>query len=192
MPTRTPAAEPGVTRWFLVLATAAALLALPPANALLRDPDWRASPRFDGQAYRLSLEDVVLQSTDPTGAAAILATLENWRGHDVDEAQFAAELTSEGFGGGLAEIADAAAARGFDGRWIEVARADFPRLNVPFVAHLSDDGGRLAIVRRVALGHVYVADPTRGQVLYPIDRFLATWTGNAFAFPDPPPQPATW
>lgn len=115
-----------------------------------------------------------------------------WSGQEADEAQVAAELAAAGFGGELADFADAAAARGLHGRWIEVAPADLPRLNVPFVAHLADDGGRLAVVRRVALAHVYVADPTRGQVLYPIDRFLIAWTGYAFAFPDPPTQPATW
>lgn len=176
----------------LALIAALALLIAPPAITLVRNPDWRASPRFDGEAYRLSLDDAALHAVDPTGAAAILAALERWQGHEVDEAQVAAELAGEGFGGGLADFADAAAARGFDGRWIEVAPTDLPRLNVPFVAHLADGGGRLAIVRRVALGHVYVADPTRGLVLYPIDRFLAAWTGYAFAFPDPPPQPATW
>jgi predicted double-glycine peptidase len=171
---------------------AAAFLTLPLAINLVRDPDWRASPRFDGEAYRLSSEDVVWQKQDPTGAAAVLATLEHWGGRDVDEAQVADELTSAGFGGGLADFAVAAAARGFDGRWIEVAPADLPRLNVPFVAHLTATGGRLTLVRRVALGHVYAADPGRGQVLYPIDGFLSVWTGYAFAFPDPPTQPATW
>ena len=171
---------------------ALAFLALPPAVNLARTQNWRASGRFDGEAYRLSSEEVARQERDPTGAAAVLATLQRWSGQEADEAQVAAALSAEAFDGGLAEFATAAAAREFDGRWIEVAPTDLPMLNVPFVAHLSDEGGRLAIVRRVALGHVYVADPTRGQVLYPIDRFLGAWTGNAFAFPDPPPQPATW
>ncbi len=176
----------------LALIAALVLVLAPPAVTLARNPDWRANPRFDGQAYQLSLEDVERQSQDPAGAAAVLATLQRWGGQDVDEAQVAAELAAEGFGGGLGEFAAAAASRGFDGRWVEVAPADLARLNAPFVAHLTDGGGRLALVRRVALAHVYAADPTRGQVLYPIDHFLAAWTGNAFAFPDPPQQPATW
>jgi predicted double-glycine peptidase len=171
---------------------AVAFLTVPLAINVARSPDWRANARFDGQAYRLSSEEVVGQEQDPTGAAAVLATLQRWSGQEADEAQVAAALSAEAFDGGLAEFATAAAAREFDGRWIEVAPTDLPMLNVPFVAHLSDEGGRLAIVRRVALGHVYAADPARGQVLYPIDGFLSVWTGYAFAFPDPPTQPATW
>jgi predicted double-glycine peptidase len=176
--------------WFTVAALA--LLLLPSAVTLARNPDWRASPRFDGETYRLSGDDVVRQAQDPTGAAAVIATLQRWSGRALDEGQVADELAEGGFGGGLAAFAAEAAARGFEGRWLEVSPADLPRLNVPFVAHLTDSGGRLTLVRRVALGHVYAADPIRGQVLYPIDRFLAAWTGYAFAFPDPPPQPATW
>ena len=184
-----------MSRWALVLVAAAALLVAPAAVNLARNPDWRASPRFDGAAYRLSLDDVVLQERDPTGAAAGLATLERWRdGGGVDDGGGAEDAWSEGPEriARLDDFAAAAEARGFAGRWLEVAAQDLPRLHVPFVAHVADAGGRLLIVRRVALGHVYASDPTRGQVLVPLPTFLATWTGRAFAFPDPPPQPPTW
>ena len=190
-----------MSRWVLVLVAAAALLVAPAAVNLARNPDWRASPRFDGAAYRLSLDDVVLQERDPTGAAAVLATLERWRdggGADANGGADAGGGADDAWTEGreriarLDDFAEAADARGFAGFWLEVAPQDLPRLHVPFVAHVADAGGRLLIVRRVALGHVYASDPTRGQVLVPLPTFLATWTGRAFAFPDPPPQPPTW
>lgn len=168
-----------MSRWVLVLVAAAALLVAPAAVNLARNPDWRASPRFDGAAYRLSLDDVVLQERDPTGADAGGGADDAW----TEGRERIARLD---------DFAEAADARGFAGFWLEVAPQDLPRLHVPFVAHVADAGGRLLIVRRVALGHVYASDPTRGQVLVPLPTFLATWTGRAFAFPDPPPQPPTW
>jgi hypothetical protein len=172
-----------------LLAAALAILLAPPlrsvAIATLVD-DWRASPRFDGSAYVVSDLGVVEQDVDPTGVAAVLATFDRWRGGDATEASVVDAIEAGDFAYRLGDFEALAASYGLEGRWVETDARALPRLKVPFVAHLSDGGGRFVIVRRVALGHVYAADPTRGNVLYPLDRFTDVWTGRAFAFPVPP------
>lgn len=178
----------------LVLGVALLTVLVPPAAnvaAAVRD-DWRASPRFDGDAYVVSEADAVAQVADPTGVAAVIATFDRWRGGDATEASVVEAIEENGFRYRLADFEELAAAYGLDGRWVETETAGLSRLKTPFVAHLADGGGRFVIVRHVALGHVYATDPTRGNALYPLDRFVETWTGRAFAFPDPPDAPEAW
>lgn len=175
-----------------VFASAALLAAPPLLNTVIDARDWRASPRFDGSAYVVSEAGSVAQDADPTGVAAVIATFDRWRGGDATEASVIGAIEANDFAYRLADFEELAASYGLDGRWVETEPAGLPRLKTPFVAHLEDGGGRFVIVRNVALGHVYATDPTRGNVLYPFDRFVEAWTGRAFAFPDPPPAPEAW
>lgn len=180
----------------LWIAAAAALALLGPAawnayDAAWRN-DWRAHPRFDGQRYVTDREAPVPQRTGRFGAAATLATLRHWQGRPLSEAAVQRRLDEAGFDGTLDGVREAAARLGFEGRWVEADPAAVPRLNVPFVAHLREEGGRLLLVRQVRDGYVYATDPTTGQVLYPLQAFAEAWTGRALAFPDPPPQPEPW
>lgn len=154
--------------------------------------DWRASPRFDGTAYLVSPADSVEAERDATGVAAVIATFDRWRGGDATEASVVQEIEDSDLGYRLSDVEELAASYGFEGRWVEAEIATLPRLKVPVVAHLSDGGGRVVIVRNVAIGHVYVTDPARGNVLYPLERFAEVWTGRAFAFPEPPAAPEAW
>lgn len=154
--------------------------------------DWRASPRFDGTAYLVSDLDVVRQDLDRTGVAAVIATFDRWRGGDASESSVADDIEAREFDYRLSDFAKLAASYDLHGRWVEADVAALPRLKRPFVAHLSAGGGRFVIVRDVGIGHVYVADPVRGNVLYPLQRFIEVWTGRAFAFPEPPPSPGAW
>ncbi len=80
-------------------------------------------------------------------------------------------------------------------RWLVllvIALAALASLRPPFLASLHAGGGRVLVVRRVAIGHVYAADPRRGNVLYPLERFVEAWDGRLFAFDEPPPPPTAW
>ena len=165
-----------------------ALLAAPVTVGVWSTPDWRASPRFDGRAYLVSDADLVRQELDPSGAAAVLASADAWRGGTMSEAEALAELEARGFDGQLATFEAASGAFDLAGRWLGAAPGALGDLRTPFVAHLSDAGGRLALVRRVAAEHVYVADPLRGNALHPLASFLDVWTGQVFVFDTPPPE----
>lgn len=154
--------------------------------------DWRVSPRFDGTAYLASDAGVVRQDLDGTGVAAVIATFDRWRGGDATESSVIEEIEAREFGYRLDDFAELAASYGLSGRWVETDLAVLHQLKHPFVAHLSDGGGRFVIVRNVGIGHVYAADPARGNVVYPIERFAEVWTGRAFAFPEPPAVPEAW
>lgn len=164
------------------------LLAAPVAIGVWSTPDWRASGRFDGQAYLVSDADLVRQELDSSGAAAVLASIAGWRGGTMSEAEALTELEASGFDGQLATFEAAFGEFDLAGRWLGAAPGALGDLRTPFVAHLSDAGGRLALVRRVAAEHVYVADPLRGNALYPAASFLDVWTGQVFVFDTPLPE----
>ena len=165
------------------------LLAVPVAVGVWSTPDWRASPRFDGQAYLVSEAALVRQELDPSGAAAVLASIDTDLGGEMTEAEALTELEAHGFDGQLDTFQAALEQLGFSGRWLGAGPAALEGIRAPFVAHLSDAGGRLALVRRVAAEHVYVADPLRGNALYPLASFAEIWTGQVFLFDTPPGQP---
>lgn len=154
--------------------------------------DWKASPRFDGQAYVVSKSNYAPQEHDPTGVAAVMATLLTWQGQPTTEAEMNDLLIERNFGYSLADLTNFAAESGLDGRWLEAEPAALTQLKTPYLAHLRDGGGRFVIVRDARGGYVYATDPKRGQVLFPLDEFTAVWSGQVFAFPEPPLQPEEW
>lgn len=162
------------------------VLAAPVAIGLWSTPDWRVSPRFDGQVYVVSEAGVVPQALDPSGAAAVVASLAGGLDGGMDEAEALTRLEASGFDGQLSTFAAALAAEGLPGRWLSAEPRALAALRTPFIAHLRDAGGRLVLVRRVAAGHVYVADPLRGNVLYPEHAFASDWTGQVFVFDQAP------
>ena len=169
----------------------AALLVLPPALGIAASTgagDWRRHATFDGVTYRLGAGDAIAAELDPSGSAAVLATFERWvDGSGSEAAAFTRFIDA---GGDAEAFAQVAAPLGAGGRWFDADAAALPRLKVPFVAAMRD--GRMVIVRRVAIGYVHAADPTRGSTLTPSSRFVADWSGRVFAFTEPPPLPGGW
>lgn len=153
--------------------------------------DWRASERWDGQAYVLSQTNYFPQTEDQTGVFAVLATLATWRGTETTEADIQAAVEGE-FGYRLSDFEELAQAHGFSGHWLRAEPALLEQLATPFIAHLKSGGGRFVIVRDARGGYVYAADPQRGNVLYPLNEFMADWTEQVFVFSEPPAQPAEW
>ena len=180
----------------LLFVASAAVLLVPPLisvqTARLADTAER-SDRRSGGAYRTSDQNLVMQELDATGAAAVIAVLRKWNGRDASEGEVLRQHTALANGGlRFADVGEALTSEGFAGRWIEADTAALSGINLPLVAHLMDGGGRLVVVRTVALGHVYLADPARGNVVVPLERFAESWSGTAYAFPDPPTMPQAW
>jgi hypothetical protein len=160
--------------------------------------DWKASPRWNGEAYLLSwdpsaqhLEGAAV-ITGTAGIAASLATLLSWDGVPTSPAEVQLRMQSMGFEGRLSDISDLAGGYGLNGHWLQADAAVLAHLKTPFIAHMRGDDGRFIVVRDVRGGYLYAAYPGYGNVLYPLTSFAAAWTGQAFAFPDPPAQPEEW
>lgn len=189
-----------MTRWLALLVVALTGLVAPVASNVVVSTatDWRASPRFDGQAYLLSDEDVVPVPPDGSGVVSALVTLLRWRGDGTSTGAGANEATllplapDDGGSYHLSDVAQLASTLGLAGRWFEADVAALAAVRTPFLASLREGGGHLIIVRRVAIGYVYAADPRRGNVLYPLETFREAWNGRLFVFDEPPPVPAVW
>ena len=183
-----------------ILSISLLLLLTPPVLSLYESVvlnDWRVSTRFDGQAYILSTSippsvDPAPAHEDATGVAAVLATLSTWNGTLTAPVDVFERMNASSFAGRLSDVTDLGASYGLMGQWLRAQPAALSLIRVPFVAHVRDGGGRFVIVRDVRGGYVYATDPMRGQVLYPFENFTAAWTGQVFAFPDPPAQPEEW
>lgn len=183
-----------------ILSISVLLLLTPPALNLYESValnDWRASTRFDGQAYILSTSfsssvEPAPAHEDATGVAAVLSTLSSWNGTQTTPAEVFERMSASSFAGRLSDVTQLSASYGLDGQWLQAEPAALSHIKTPFVAHMEDDGGRFVIVRDVRGGYVYAADPTRGQVLYPFENFTAAWAGHILAFSDPPAQPEEW
>jgi ABC-type bacteriocin/lantibiotic exporter with double-glycine peptidase domain len=181
--------------YFIILALSITALVLPAIwNVYISAGihDWRASPRWDGQAYQVSKAGYAPQERDSTGVAAVLATLVSWQGQPTSEVEVHDLFTERDFGYKLSDFAQLAAEYDLDGHWLQAEPGALTRLKTPYIAHLHDGGGRFVIVRDARSGYIYATDPQRGNVLYPLEQFTATWTGQVFAFPEPPAQPEEW
>ena len=171
---------------------AAAGLITPSAIELARTPDWLLHPSWNGSAYALGVHQLVLAESDPTGSAAVLATLDRWRGGEVSERELAELLRKRDFDYRLGSFATAAAEWGFPGRWALVGPGSFHGLPTPFLAHLSDGGGRMVIVRRIASGYAYLADPNAGTLLMPLAELEARSSQQVYLFDAPVSAPEGW
>ncbi len=181
--------------YLIILAISFTALVLPAAWNVYSSVslhDWKASPRFDGQAYVVSEAGYAPQDRDPTGVAAVMATLLTWQGQPTSEEEMYDLLTARDFGYRLADLTEFAAEYGLDGQWLQAEPGALTQLKAPYLAHLLDGGGRFVIVRDARSGYVYATDPQRGQVVFPMRQFLAVWSGQVFAFPEPPAQPEEW
>ena len=103
-----------------------------------------------------------------------------WAGRPVNESELRknAKLTEQGMN--LLEFSKLAAKYGLYGDWVRAEPINLPDLPMPFVAQIFDGVGHFVIVKRVYNHHVYVADPLRGNSLYPEEQFNAVWTKRSF------------
>jgi Peptidase C39 family len=136
--------------------------------------------RFDGKRYQLAWTGVTAQQHDNTCSLAVISNMLEWVGRPVNEGvlQKNAKLTTKGMN--LLEFSKLAAKYGLYGDWVSAEPNSLPDLPMPFVAQIQDGVGHFVIVKRVYNHHVYVADPLRGNNLYPEDQFNKVWTKRSF------------
>jgi uncharacterized protein len=158
----------------------AVLVTLLPTVATVTRPVHLQEQRFDGLRYRLGWEGVVAQQRENTCGLAVIANLLRWAGRDVTERALLEDIELDPRGLNLEGFARLATVHGLRGAWFRVDASSLEGLSAPFVAQLRLEQGHFVIVQRVYNGYVYVADPLRGNNLYPLERFRSVWTGRVF------------
>ena len=125
-------------------------------------------------------EDVTRQRYDNSCGPAVIATLTAWSGQSVSEESIVSstELTSDGIP--LGEFSRLAARYGLSGTWSHTSYGQLQKQSLPLVVHLEEPLGHFAIVRGFGKDHIYLSDPTKGNLLYSKKDFLALWSGRAF------------
>jgi predicted double-glycine peptidase len=145
------------------------------------------SGRIRARSWR-ALRDagVVRQTSDNSCGAAALATLLSGTGKPVTESEILAEVlaglaedeTAHKMAGGLSflDLQGVAEKLGYRAQAFPIAAEVLPMLTRPVVVYIRPRGYRhFAVLRGVRGNRVFLADPARGNVRYPIWRFLEMW-----------------
>jgi predicted double-glycine peptidase len=168
--------------WVLPLALMIWLLALltPTVAAVWGAP--RAMPMRLGNPERITLgwQDVKRQLHDNTCGLAVLSLLLEWAGQPISETQLASQTTLTAQGMSLFAWQQLALKSGVRGKWLRVVPQALEQIPMPLVVQIKNPTGHFVLVRRVYNGHVLLADPNAGAVLYTWSEFIRVWTNRAF------------
>ena len=132
-------------------------------------------------------QDVVKQRFDFSCGAAALATLLRFGfAEDITEARILVNLFDlpteaekderrrKGFS--LLDLQRVADARGYNAQGFRLEPDQLPLLGGPVIVFIEPRGYKhFAVLRGVRDGRMYLADPSRGQVRMPAERFLDSW-----------------
>ena len=141
------------------------------------------SIRTDAGPLELGWEGVVPQTDPDYCGPAVIATLLAMTGIEASDTEVAAGAILQAGGISLAEFARLAYEYGFPGQWFDVSQGtDIASLPHPAVVHLHWSSGHFAIVERAVAGFIQLADPARGRVLVPEERFAREWSGRIYLF----------
>jgi predicted double-glycine peptidase len=136
-------------------------------------------------------KNIVMQDFDYSCGAAAMATLLNYYfGDKVTEREILREiiahLDKETFaerkedGLSLLDLQQFAERRGYIARGVRLKPEILPKLKGPMLVYLEQPEFRhFAIFRGVHEDRIYLADPARGNVRQPVDRFVEEWPGIA-------------
>lgn len=164
----------GVFIWLaaLFVPTLAAIQATPPA----------LPQRFANlERINLGWNGIKRQEQDNTCGLAVLSLLLEWAGQEVSEKELAKQVKLTPQGISLFDWQELAKKHGLQGTWLRVAPQSLEQMPMPLVAQIKDPSGHFVLVQRVYNGHVLVADPNAGLVLFALPEFLRVWTGRSFA-----------
>ena len=138
----------------------------------------------------LRYANVIEQQTDfSCGAAALATLLKHAYGMDVDEAFVLSGMMmvadtevvrQRGFS--LLDIKRYVEALGMRGRGYKVGMAGVGHIKIPTIVLLDIKGYRhFVVLKTIARGNAYIADPALGNKVIPLDVFAQNWNGIAFA-----------
>jgi uncharacterized protein len=141
--------------------------------------------------------NIVMQRYDYSCGAAAMATLMNhYFGDSVDERDIlrdilaklntvdSADRKEEGLS--LLDLQQFAARRGYQAVGVRLTPEALPQLKGPILVYLETPEYRhFAILRGVREDRVFLADPARGNVRQPMDRFVLEWPGIALVLGKP-------
>lgn len=173
------------------VAAAATLLPTPaPANDLVVAPAGQVFNKPARSLVELHFRNVVRQAYDVScGAAALATLLRHYYGLDVDERAVIETILAQtqpedrdkiaALGFSLLELKRAGERYGFTAAGFRVADVNrLSRLKVPVLTLISIRGYRhFVVLKGVAGGRAYIADPAFGNRSRPLDRFAEEWSG---------------
>lgn len=134
---------------------------------------------------------VVRQSRDFSCGAAALATLLTYQWRDaVSENDVLTmlgriidgnELDARGRSGlTLLDLQRVAQARGYRAQGFRIASNQLQKLTVPVIVFIDPDGYKhFAVLKGIAGGRAYLADPSHGNISYSLPRFLSMWSRDS-------------
>lgn len=153
------------------------LIVLPTASGYVR------SEKAEEEVLSLGWAGVVRQSATNTCGPAVIATLLHWRGQVVTDQDVAAMTELRPGGVTLAEFSRLANEFDLPGRWFYTnGENSLSALPAPSVVHLKGTSGHFAIHLGTVGRYVQLADPARGRIFVPAERFRQQWTGRSFLF----------
>ena len=135
--------------------------------------------------------NVVIQRFDYSCGAAALATLMRYYFEDdVSEEEILINIlnhmTNEAFidrekhGLSLLDLETCAEERGYQAAAVRLNYRNLTLLKGPVLIHMEIEGYKhFAVLKDVRGDRIYLADPSRGNVRMPVDRFAKDWTGVA-------------
>jgi uncharacterized protein len=139
----------------------------------------------------ISETNVVMQGFDYScGAAALATLLKHYFGDAVTETDILRDILAhldkktleerKEDGLSLLDLKEYAERHGYQAAGVRLKPDALPTLKGPILVYLETPEFRhFAILRGVREDRVYVADPARGNVRQPVDRFLDEWSGLA-------------
>ncbi|MEN4007360.1 MAG: C39 family peptidase [Methanobacteriaceae archaeon] len=126
---------------------------------------------------------VVMQSTNYSCGPAALATVLQNIGVNSTEGDLKVLAGTDTSGTSMYGLVRAAKAKGLNATGIRLSIDD---LRPNMIVHVTIDGeGHYSVVRRVTNESVYLADPSKGNIVLSREEFSAIFTGNVLVISDP-------
>lgn len=152
-----------------------------PTFAAIRGTPAALPQRFTGvERIDLGWNGIKRQEKDNTCGLAVLSLLLSWAGFEVTESQLAAQVKLTPLGISLFDWQELAKKNGVEGTWLRVAPQSLEQMPMPLVVQIKDPLGHFVLLQRVYNGHVLLADPNTGLMLFSLPEFLRVWTGRSF------------
>ena len=145
--------------------------------------NWLDADNFDGYRYVLGQHGIKSLAGDETGVQSTLATLSGWSLNENTATIFNPKKHND-LRGYFAELAKD---QGYIGSWSKLDNSNkLLEIRTPLVVEVDSPEPHLIIVLTIENNYLYGADPTVGNVLYPLKNFYRTWTGQIYQleFPD--------
>ena len=163
----------------LLLIGCLAIIVLPSLEGI-KPNNWLVADNFDGYRYMLGQKGIKTLAGDDIGVQSTLATLFGEPINDSNTTNLGEYNTL------LESFTELAKQQGYVGKWIKLSNPHkLLETQTPLVVEVDFPKSHLIIVLDIENNYLYAADPTIGNVLYPLKKFYNTWTGKIYQLESP-------